>query len=277
MAIILTDSTCDIGISELNALHVEMLSVKVSFGTDEYADKRGITNEEFYNRLEQCDELPTTTLINIGEFIEAYDRFKHDDIVVITLSSKLSGTYQSAVAACSMSHRDNIFVVDSATVSGGLALLVKQAVKLRDEGFGAREIADKIELLKGRVRTIAMIDTLKYLVKGGRLSGVSGAVGSVLGIKPICSIENGVVNNIAKARSVGCAINEIVRIVTMDKPIDRLLPHIYVHTNNDNAMNQLIDKLDSADGASFDRYMIGSVVGTHAGPGAVAVCYFEKD
>lgn len=275
MAVILTDSTCDLPLSELEALRVRMLSLKVNIGDASYADKREITNEEFYRQLGEQRELPSTTLISIGEFLEAYDEFPNEEIVVVTISSTLSGTYQSAVAAAQMTHRNDIFVVDSQTVTGGLGLLLKAAVRLRDEKKSGAEIAQTLETLKQRVRIVAMIDTLKYLVKGGRISGVSGAVGTMLGIKPILLIRDGLITNLSKCRGVAASIEELVRLTKEDLPLDSGLPVSFVHTNNEAGARQFMRTMDRED--CPDVYMIGSVVGTHAGPGAFGVCYFEKD
>ncbi len=275
MAVIVTDSTCDIPLQQLASMGVEMLSLKVNFGDESFADKREITNEEFYARLAKSDALPTTTLLSIGEFLDCYAQFPDDDIVVLTISSKLSGTYQSAHAAAELSKRDNIYVIDTLSVTAGIALLIQQAVAMRDAGKGGREIAEEMETLKGRIRIFALIDTLKYLVKGGRLSGVSGAVGSVLGIKPIITILDGAVANLSKSRGIPAAVNELVRLVTVEHPIDHSLPHIYVHSDNEAALDQLIAGL-ALDNADAERYMIGGIVGTHAGPGACGICYFEQ-
>lgn len=275
MAVIITDSTCDLPLKELADMQVDMISLKVNFGEESFADKREITNEEFYERLAQSDKLPTTTLLSIGEFMEHFDQYPDQEIVVLTLSSKLSGTYQSAVAAVELSNRSDIHVVDTLTVTGGLALLVKVAAQMRDAGLSGAEIAQRLEQLKGRVRIFAMIDTLKYLVKGGRLSGVSGAVGSVLGIKPIIALQDGAVLNLSKARGVSSAITELVRLIATEHPFDPTLPYLFVHTNNPDALDQLVKNLGLADSGA-DRYMIGSTVGTHVGPGAIGFCYFEK-
>lgn len=274
MAVIITDSTCDLPLGELDALHIPMMSLKVNIGGRAYADKRELTDEEFYRLLDTQSELPTTTLISIGEFLDVYAAYPDEEIVVITLSSNMSGTYQSAVAAAEMAGRKNIFVVDSQTVTGPLGLLVKQAARLRDEGKTGAQIAAQIESLKSRVRLVAMIDTLKYLVKGGRISGVTGAVGTVLGIKPIITLRDGLVVNLSKCRGVPASIEELIRLTREDYPLDPAMPVCFAHTNNETGARQLMKAMGRED--CPDVYMIGSVVGTHAGPGAFAVCYFER-
>ncbi len=276
MAVIITDSTCDLPLQELEKLGVDMISLRVNFGDESFADKREITDEEFYARLEKSEALPTTTLLSIGEYMERFERYPDEEIVVLTISSKLSGTCQSALAAAEMSKRSDIYVVDSLNVTGGLALLVRLAVSMRDAGKSGQEIAQSLDAIKGRVRIFAMIDTLKYLVKGGRLSGVSGAIGSVLGIKPIISVQDGVVHNLSKTRGVPAAIAELKRLILEEHPFDPSLPFQFVHTNNAAALDQLAAALGLEDSGA-GRYMIGSTVGTHAGPGAIGFCYFEKE
>lgn len=275
MPVIVTDSTCDLSLNQLASLQVTLLPLTVRFGNESYIDKVTITDDLFYDRLEKCDELPSTALLSIGEFLECFEKYPRDEIVVLTISSRLSGTYQSARAAVELSGRANIYIVDSMTVTGGLALLVQRAAALRDAGKSGCEIAQEMEEIKGRVRIFAFIDTLKYLVKGGRLSGVGGAVGGLLGLRPIISVEDGAVRNLSKPRGVPAAINELVRLITQEHPFDPAQPCLFVHTKNPDAVKLLAKGLGLSR-KSVPVQMLGSSVGTHVGPGAAGFCYFEK-
>ena len=275
MVKIITDSTCDLTLEELEQLDVEMLSLRVNFGKEEFLDKRTITNEEFYEKLEKSNDLPTTTLISIGEFQEAFERYPNEEIVVLPISTGLSGTYQSAMMAKEMSDRKDIYVVETGGATLCLGLLVRQAVLMSRQGMSAQEIAEKIKALSKRVKLYAVIDTLKYLVKGGRLTGVQGAFGEMLNIKPIITIEEGLVKNIGKARGAKAARSKLIELVTQESQIDWEMPVAFAHTNNTVLMNELMKELNQEDNP--ETHMIGSVVGTHAGPGAVAVIFFEKE
>lgn len=273
MPLIITDSTCDLSLAQAEALGVEMLSLRVNFGSEEFSDKRTITNEEFYAKMAASTELPTTTLVSVGEFSDAFARHPHESIVVVLLSHKLSGTYQSAVVAKALSGRDDIYLVDSLNVTLGLGMLVTYAAALRDAGKTAEQIADELLQKRASLRIYAVIDTLKYLVKGGRLSAAQGAVGSVLGVKPIIEIADGEVRSVSKARGMKAGVREIARMTEQGAHIDRTMPHCLAHTGSLETVAQLRAELDLNDAES---YLIGSVVGAHAGPGAAAVVYFEK-
>ncbi|MGI6498487.1 MAG: DegV family protein [Oscillospiraceae bacterium] len=272
MAILITDSTSDLPLAELDAQNITMLSLKVSFGQEEFLDKRTITNEAFYEKLAQSETLPQTTLLSIGAFQEVFDRFPDDDIVVLPISAKLSGTFQSALAAKELTGRDNIYVVETGTVSIGLGLLVQRAAQLNEAGMPASEIASHISEIADRVRMFAMVDTLKYLVKGGRLSGMQGFLGEMLQIKPVISILHGEVLNVAKARGTKGAIQALLKLTEQGAPIDTSLPLCFGHTGNMALLAQLRDHFPHL--SSAPAYSLGSVVGAHAGPGTTGIAYF---
>lgn len=272
MAIIITDSTSDLTYKEAEALGIEMLSLTVNFGEEHYKDKIDLSNETFYEKLETCSEIPTTSLLNPADFLETYEKYENEEIIVITLSPKLSGTYQSAVIAKDMSEREDIYVVDSGSVTIPQGLLVKMANKMNQEGMSAKEIVSKLEELKEKVRLVAVIDTLKYLIKGGRLSSVQGAIGTALRLKPIIAVKDGEILTLSKARGTKAAFKEVLKLIQEDGEVDESLPISFAHSNNEAMLQEFI----SAMPYKGDTYMIGSVVGTHAGPGAVAIAYFVK-
>ena len=275
MAKIITDSTCDLTLEELKRLDVEMLSLKVNFGKEEFLDKRTITDDEFYKKLKKSKDLPTTTLISIGEFQETFDRYPTEEIVVLPISSKLSGTYQSAMMAKEMTGRSDIYVVETSSVTLCLGLLVRQAVLMNQQGVDGQTIAEKIKELSKRVKVYAMIDTLKYLVKGGRLTGVQGALGEMLNVKPLITVEDGAIKNIGKARGTKAARSRLVEMVTKERQIDWEMPVVFAHTNNKELLKELMEDLQQKDNPEI--HIIGAVVGTHVGPGAIAAVFFEKE
>lgn len=268
---IIVDSTCDLPLEEARALGVSVLLLKVFFGSEGYRDKVDLANEAFFERLKQSARMPTTSMATPEDFREEFDRHPNEEILVITISSLLSGTGQSAYIARNDSERSDIFVVDSGSVSIGHALLIRVAARLRDEGMGAQRIAETLELLKPRLRVYAVIDTLKYLVKGGRLSGAQGALGTILSLKPIIAVRDGKVTNVDRARGSKGALRRLGALVEKE-PADGDLPVAYAHAGDREAMGELMRIV----GIEGPGVWLGSVVGAHTGPGAVAVAYFTK-
>lgn len=272
MAIIITESTSDLTYKETKELGVEMIPLTVNFGEEHFKDKVTLSNEEFYEKLESSAEIPTTSLLNPADFLEMFENHEKEEIIVITLSHRLSGTYQSAVIAREMSERGDIHIIDSGTVTIPLGLLVKVASQLNQEGKKAEEIVARVEELKEKVRIVAVIDTLKYLIKGGRLSNVQGAIGTALRLKPIVCIRDGEIITLNKVRGTKAAFKEVLSIIQSDGEVDESLPISFAHSNNE----AMVKEFQASVPYTGETYMIGSVVGTHAGPGAVAIAYFVK-
>ncbi|HOF99797.1 MAG TPA: DegV family protein [Clostridia bacterium] len=273
MALIIADSTCDLTLAQANELNIEMLSLSVNFGEESYLDKREITNEEFYEKLAAAPELPTTSLLSPGDFAAVFDAHPNEELVVLTLSSILSGTYQSAVLAKEASGRDDIYLVDTRTVCAALGLLVRRAAWMAREGSRAADIAAAIEALAARSRLIGVVDTLHNLVKGGRLGKVSGYVGGMLNIKPVLMIEDGAVKPILKARGERDALSKMRMLVFEQFPIDARQPVAFACSAGGQERLALFMDTLGLTGPVSD---VGSVVGTHAGPGTVMIAYFEK-
>ncbi len=268
---IIVDSTCDLPLEEARALDVSVLLLKVYFGAEGYRDKVDLTNEAFFERLKMSAHMPTTSMVTPEDFREEFERHPNEEILVITISALLSGTGQSAWIAKAESARSDIFVVDSGSASIGHALLIRVAARLRDEGMGAQRIAAILENLKPRLRVYAMIDTLKYLVKGGRLSGAQGALGTILSLKPIIAVRDGKVTSIDKARGTKAALKRLGTILK-NEPADRDLPVTYAHAGDRETMGEMM-RIADIEGPGV---WLGSVVGAHTGPGAVAMAYFAK-
>lgn len=276
---ILTDSTSDLSKQRQKELNVDVLPLSVHFGEEVFRDGEDITNAEFYARLAEVDTLPTTSQIGPEEF-QAYFRNcleQGDELVCIFISSAMSGTCQSATIARELvDGEERIFIVDSRTVTFALGLLVETAAALRDRGLSAREIAAELQDLTGRIRLLAAVDTLKYLKMGGRISTATALVGGILGISPIITIENGLVEAIGKARGRKAAFQWIAKRMESERP-DLSLPVAFGHSNAPEAMAECRAFLaDALKGAEILESDIGSVVGTHAGPGATGLVYFVK-
>lgn len=268
---IIADSTCDYTVKEAENAGISLMPLKVRFGQKEYLDKVNLTNEEFYKKLRAAEELPKTALVSAGEFLAEYEKYPEDDIIVITISSRLSGTYQSARAAKQLSGRENIFIIDSGSASLGAALLVDKAVSLRG-GMPAKQAAKTLRGYAERVRIVGIIDTLKYLVKGGRLSPLQASVGGLLGIKPLLLIRYGEIINIAKARGQAAAYQKLAEVVKKLK-IDRSEEIIFGHAENESGLEKIA--AIAGNPKNSRSLTIGSAVGTHTGPGVICMAFFE--
>ncbi len=275
---IITDSASDITKQEAEKLGVEVVPLHVIFGNDVFMDGVDITHDEFYKRLQECEELPKTSQVNPAAFVDVFENYieQGDEIVGIFLSSKLSGTYQSAVIATQMIETDKIHVVDSLNASIGLAVLVREAVKLRGSGKTASEIASEVEGLTGKVKLIAAIDTLKYLQMGGRLSKTSAMLGNALGITPVISIIDGGVEVVAKTRGQKKCIKFMTDYMEENTPDGNYavdFGYTRIIKNLDNFKASCIPNFELGEEATRE---IGSVIGTHVGPGVFGVAYIAK-
>ena len=276
----IVDSGSDLLPAECEKQGIVHLPLKVMFGTQEYFDGVDMSHREFYERLVESDTLPTTSQVSPAEFADAMEQVVSagDDAVVITLSSKLSGTYQSAVIAAS-EHPGRVFVVDSLNVSLGQRILVQQGLRLRDEGLSAQQIAATLDSEKHKLRVMALVDTLEYLKKGGRISTATALAGSLLSIKPVVALENGAVVMMGKARGSKQGNNLLRQLVEKCGGIDFSKPFCVAYSGlSDAMMNKYI--VDSAE--LFRGYenqvqtaTVGCAIGTHVGPGAVAVAFYQ--
>ena len=276
---IFSDSTCELSAQRQKELNVEVIPLFVHFGEESFRDGVDLTAKEFYTRLRAAQELPHTAQVNPDEFVERFRPFveQGDEIVGIFLSSQLSGTCQSAMIAADILGADRIHVVDSTNVTFGLGLLVEMAARLRDEHRTAAEIVSGVEALIPRLRLYAVVETLKYLKMGGRISAATAMVGGVLGVTPILNVRDGVVEAAGKSRGRKGGYQWMAKKLEAE-PVDTSLPVAFGHTDAPEAMAEC-EELFRALVPDMDiREMeIGSVVGTHAGPGAAGSAYFVKE
>ena len=275
---IIVDSTSDLLPNIKEQVHVVPLTVH--FGNEEYVDGVTIDHKAFYEKLVETDVHPSTSQATPAAFEQEYEKAKAagEASVVITLTSKLSGTCQSAMIAAA--EYENIYVVDSGTVAIGGGILVEYALRLLNEGLEAKEIAEKLEEAKSRIVVVALVDTLEYLKKGGRISKAVAFVGGVLNIKPVLSLVDGQINMIGKARGSKMGNNLLVQEITKAGGVDFAMPLLLGYTGLSDAMllKYIEDSKYIWEGNVDEvRYTtIGSVIGTHAGPGAVAVAFFKN-
>ena len=279
---IISDSACDMTQSEAKEQDVIILPMKNVIDGVEYLDGVTISTEEFYEKLENCEELPTTSQISPMEFTEAITPIVEDgeEAVIITLAGKLSGTVQSAAIAAA-EFNDRVWVVDSGNVTIGQNILLRYAIRLRDKGLSGREIVEELERVKSRICLLARVDTLEYLVRGGRLSKTAGFAGTLLNIKPVLCVEDGEIKVLGKARGSRQGNNMLTEFIDKKGGVDFSMPVMLAYSGTDDAL--LKGYIDNSS-ALWDEHleslpitMVGSTLSTHAGPGAIAVAFFAKN
>lgn len=277
---IITDSASDMTPAEHPALRV--LPLSVTFGTDVYMDGVDIDHQRFYEMLVERDELPKTGQVNPYAFSQAIAEAREagDEAVIITVGAKLSGTNQSARTALAEAPGGDVFVVDSNNVTLGERVLVEYALRLVDEGHTAAQIAAAVEAVRDRVVVIGLLETLEYLVRGGRLSAAAGAVGTLLNVKPVVAAEDGLIVQLGKARGSKNGRNLLNQKVEQAGGADFSMPLALGYTGlSDAVLKKYIE--DSAAlwaghaESELPVHTIGATIGTHVGPGAVAVAFFR--
>lgn len=277
---IITDSASDMSPAEHPALAV--LPLSVTFGTDVYMDGIDIDHQRFYEMLVERDELPKTGQVNPYAFSQAIAEAREagDEAVIITVGAKLSGTNQSARTALAEAPGGDVYVVDSNNVTLGERVLVEYALRLVNEGRSAAQIAAAVEAVRDRVVVIGLLETLEYLVRGGRLSAAAGAVGTLLNVKPVVAVEDGLIVQLGKARGSKNGRNLLNQKVEKAGGIDFSMPLALGYTGlSDAVLKKYIEDsaalwADHTEG-ELPVHTIGATIGTHVGPGAVAVAFFQ--
>ncbi|MGE4484761.1 MAG: DegV family protein [Oscillospiraceae bacterium] len=279
---IITDSTCDLERSEWKALDLTVLSLTINFGARVFKDGRDLSHADFYDMLAKAQKLPTTSQVNPGEFEDVFTKYveQGDEIVGIFIASDLSGTMQSALIAANAVDPEKIFIVDSRSASFGMALLIREAARMRDTGkYTAAEIARTVQKLALRLRIYAVVDTLKYLKMGGRISGGAAAIGGLLGILPVVEVYNGKVQSIDKTRGEKGGKKALLQLFQKYEP-DFEYGVAFGHSNVPDRMKAYMDYFRPhipVTMRSIHTSGIGSVIGTHTGPGVVGVAFISKE
>ena len=274
---IMTDSSCDIALDTLKEMGVDPIVIRVFFGEDEYLEGVNLTGESFYAMLSAAETLPKTAQITPVEFEEriAPHIEAGDEVVILPISKELSGTYNNALIAAAQFPEGRVHVVDTCHVTFSLALMVYEAVALRDAGRTGAQIAAAMAELSPKIRLYAVIDDLKYLKLGGRLSSAGAVVGTLLGVKPLITISEGKVVNIAKARGLKAGYSFIADKVKEEADLSRRMTS--GHSRCTDRMEEMLETCGPyMSGAVLHRCDIGPVVGTHIGPGCTGVAFVEK-
>jgi DegV family protein with EDD domain len=271
---IVTDSAADLPASLAQRHGIEVVPLTVSFGADSYLSGVELSSEDFWRKLRSSTASPATAAPSAGDFQAAYEKLIADGatgIVSVHLSSKLSATFQSAEVAAQQVGGVPVRVVDTLAVSAGTGMMAVHAAERAAQGWGAVEIADELAGMRSRIRLFGVIDTLEYLRRGGRIGGAAALLGTMLKVKPVIGVEDGVVEPVDRVRTRAKALEHLVRIVRdhADR-IDRLVVVSGEAPDTDEFVSQL--------GAvrpvtQQDVWPFGPIVGAHAGPGVIGVCF----
>ena len=275
---IITDSTADIRPALVG--QIPFVSLNIRFGEEEYSDGVTMSRKEFYEHLQVCKELPATSQPSPELFAEAYEAVLNagDEVIVITISSKLSGTFQSANIAA-MDFDNGVYVVDSENACIGAGVLAEYAKQLADSGMSGADIAATLNAEKKNLRLFATLDTLEYLVRGGRLSRVAGVAGGLLNIKPVITINGGSIEVVGKARGMKQGNAMMLKEIEKSGGIDFTKPVLSGFTGlSDDLLQKFLAEAQAKMGSdmALDSTIISGTIGTHVGPGAYTVAFFKK-
>lgn len=258
-----------------------VLPLPIRFGEEEYLDGVTISKQEFYQKLTEGDVAPATSQATPYAYAKLFREAVEagEDVICLTLSSQLSGTWQNATLAA-QEFPGRVFVVDGRNVTITSAVLAQYGLELLDAGKGAAEVADILTRERDNIHLIAIVNTMEYLCRGGRVSRTAAVAGELLSIKPLIGMQDGKPVVLGKARGAKNAVKMFIREIEKTGGIDFDRPVLLGYTGlNDDALNKLMaESGDLWEGreAQLDRAQVGSTIGTHAGPGAVAVAYFNK-
>ena len=274
---ILIDSTVDV--TPAAKAQMKVVPLTIHFGEEEYIDGVNITGQEFYEKLVESQDLPRTSQATPFQFQQAFQEIVDagDQVVAITLSPNLSGTYQSACIAA-MDFPGQVYVVDSKSVTIASGILAEYGLRLANQGMDAKSIAEELEQKRDQVKMVALLDSLEYLKRGGRISKTVAIAGSLLSIKPVITIEDGKISVLGKARGSRQGNNMLVEAIGKAGGVDFDMPLLLGYTGLNDALLQkyMYDSRELWQDHCQDLHstLVGSVVGTHGGPGAIAVAFF---
>lgn len=273
---VITDSACDVPEEIARKLEVDIVSLTIRFGDEEFTDRVDLSPTQFWAKCKKSKTLPETAAPSPGAFQHAYERAKAegcDGVIVLTLSAALSATNQSAqLAATTVANEIPIRIVDTKAVSMAQGLLAIEIGELAQTGASLDELVEHAETLKSKVGVVAMLDTLEHLVKGGRIGGARALLGQVLSIKPLLELKDGVVAEAGRQRTRAKALQAIVDVAKSHTPLRRLAL-VHGDAQDIKTVRDLVAQIPT----EFELIVtdVGPVVGTHGGPGIVELCWIE--
>lgn len=273
---IITDSTADLSKEIYEKYDIEVLPLLINFGEESYLDGVEINPDKVFERIEKENILPTTAQVTPNRFIEAYKKYLSEGykIVSIHMSSVMSGTYQSACIAKEMLETADIVVIDSQNVTAALGMLVLKAAKLREKGYDILRMEEVLNTVKDKIKLSVYFESLEYLVRGGRISKTAGIVGSMLGIKLVLEIKDGLMAVKDKIRGNKKAIKKIISDLE-GVSLDEEVPVILIDVNNIEVKEALKEYLET-NNVDYVECPVGSSVSIHSGPGCCGLVFLTK-
>lgn len=276
---VVTDSTAYIPRDIIEGLDIHVIPLSVNFGDETYREGIDITSEEFYAKLKETKVLPTTSQPAIGDFIEKFEELEkdYDAVISIHLSSKFSGTFQVAKSAGNMMESLKVYAYDSEKSAMPQGFYVIRAAELAKEGIAPEEIIQTLDEIKENTRAYFMVDDLSHLQRGGRLSGAQAMLGSLLNIKPILHIVEGVIVPFEKIRTRKRAINRILQMLEDDVETKRVKRVVFIHANNESSVIKLHDQFKEKH-PHIETIIshFGPVIGTHLGEGSIGLSWYKE-
>ncbi|WP_297378262.1 DegV family protein [uncultured Helcococcus sp.] len=275
---IVTDSASDITQDEARELNIHVVPLKIEFSDGEFPNNSLEDYQKFFKKLEESKDLPKTSSPSPALYLDIYNKAKEDSdqVIVISLSSGLSGTYESSLLAKNMIDYEDIFVIDSCQAIPAQRLLVEHAVKMRDQGYTAEEIVNEIESLKHKVSVSGLLDTLTYLAKGGRIPKSIELIGNALSIKPSIILEDKILQSLKLSRGRKSGKKALWK--NFEKDFDPSYPVIFAYTSNEELGKGFMEETKEKYGLTDTKLVaIGGVIGTHVGGNGISIAYVKKD
>ena len=281
---IIVDSASDIKVTFAQQQNLGFAPLRTILAGTEYRDGIDILPDEFFEKLEANKEVARTSQVNVSEFAAMYEEAVSagDDVIVITISSGLSGTYQSAVIAAA-DYPGRVYVIDSLSATAGEQVLIEQAIRLRDAGKSAADIFAELDEMRKKARLFVRLETLEYLKRGGRISKTSAAVGGLLNIKPILTLNGeGKLETVGKARGINMSHKMLNDSIRSCGGIDFTKPVVITYAGDlaDGTVQKYLEDSKDIYGSHVDQLTIGQlgcVIGTHSGPGAIVVSFVPAE
>ncbi|MHB8620782.1 MAG: DegV family protein [Chloroflexota bacterium] len=268
----MTDSTADLPPQRTRDLHITVIPLTVNIDGASFQDGIDLPPSAFYEKLVTAKTIPSTSQPSVGAFLAAYRAIDASDIISIHISGGLSGTINSAQAAAAQVPDKRIAIIDSRTVSLAMGYLAQVAAQAAENGATFEEVRSLMGRSAGRTGFFAILDTLGFARRSGRLGFAQALVGTMLQVKPIISMVDGLVQPVERPRTIARAVDKLVEITARQAPFASLA---VPHANNEDLAREVADRLSGAHAGDIDIVTTGAVVGSHCGPGAVATCFLK--
>jgi DegV family protein with EDD domain len=271
---LVTDSTAYLPQATVQKYDIRVVPLCVHFGKEAFKEGVEMSNETFYARLQNAADLPTTSQPSAGDFLEVFQALAGHEIIAVTISQKLSGTWSSAMAAARMLPEAQITVIDSRSTSAGLQMMVEAAAQAIEAGASSEEVIALIEEIKAKMYLLFVVDTLEYLAKGGRIGNAKAFLGTLLKVKPILILEDGAIEPLEQVRSKRKAVSRMLELI--EERLDGQAPQaqvsvVQVPVEAEAVAQEIVERLGCARPVINE---LGPVIGTHTGPGVIGVaCY----